>query len=81
MEVFWILGYVFSFWDVFWFWELFWILGHVLDSGNCVVLLEAQKSAQISATDHLKKLQLHQAVDDHNNIKIIFTNFAKYIHP
>ena len=46
MEVFWILGCAFSFWD------MFWILGVVLDSGNCVVLLEAQKSAQISATDH-----------------------------
>ena len=46
LEVFWILGSVFG------FWEVFWILGHVLDSGNCVALLEEQKSTHISATDH-----------------------------
>ena len=84
---FWILGSVYGLWD------MFWILGSVLDPGKCfvptshhnnqtnLVLLEAQKSAQISATDHQKKLQLHCAVDDHNDIKMIFTNFAKYIHP
>ena len=32
--------------------KCFRILGSVLDSGTCVVLLEVQKSAHISATDH-----------------------------
>ena len=87
-------GTCFGFWEVFLESRTcFWILGSVLDSGKCfvptshhnnqtnLVLLEAQKSAQISATGHQKKLQLHCAVDDHNDIKMIFTNFAKYIHP
>ena len=93
-EVFMDSGTCFGFWEVFLESRTcFWILGSVLDSGKCfvptshhnnqtnLVLLEAQKSAQISATDHQKKLQLHCAVDDHNDIKMIFTNFAKYIHP
>ena len=64
----WTLGSVFGIWDVFLdsgkcfgFWEVFWILGNVLFLQAtitirpillCVVLLEAQKSAHISATDH-----------------------------
>ena len=52
-DVFWILGRVFGFWDVFldsgkrfWilgsvfgFWDVFWILGSVLKSGKCFVLM------------------------------------------
>ena len=96
-KCFWILRCVFGFWEVFMdsgtcfgFWKVFLESGRCfgfwevfLDSGKCfvptshhnnqtnqlcVVLLEAQKYAHISATDH-------------NNIKIIFTNLAKYIHP
>ena len=67
-HVFWILGSVYGLWEVFLesgtcfgFWEVFWILGNVLFLQAtikirpillCVVLLEAQKNAHISATDH-----------------------------
>ena len=67
-KCFWILGHVFGFWEVlmdsgtcFGFWEVFLDSGkcfvptnHHNDQTNqlCVVLLEAQKSAHISTTDH-----------------------------